>query len=1225
MTFKDYLKIQEITKNFFYGQFFISKGKDYGKFRNILSANGKLLLNPTDGYQIITSAPINSIPGGLRHGFFYSFSLRFTKGDFQDKVDYSCSIDKEINAIKSLGYNPFKGIIEDRYKRLNSPDANKIISNLLREIGKGMYSSKKRMIFELLQNADDVPASKDVKFYIETHNDYMLIAHTGLPFNEDDVRSITSAAESTKQKKQRKTGFKGIGFKSVFTDSSKVIIKSGGFLFEFNKEHIGFNSFDKFYFDRPRYRRYPDLLLEDKKAFTDSKISFQGIRDIPWQLLPIWNNRIPESLRDSNFTNNNNVGIALKFGVSKVKEYLDEIVNLAMSGRFMLFLRNTTFFRCAAKDISVIKENNNRTGRTRILINCERTKKEYIYKVKTFNDIAVTDESFAEYNIGLKKGIDTVETGEQIPYFKDGAENRIDTIPPKIAAFEQTTISFAAPIFDRIIQNEPTFKNGRNFSYFFTYLPMNEHRIKFPFLVNADFVPSSNREEIQGDNPWNEYIFANIGYKVVKWVSELASENNPKYLTLLLPQYLSEEDTDIHLLTKKFNEYYQKGLEEIPFVLNDESAIVQKETIILDESGCAKILGNQFCYDLFDTTKRLPHPSIEPTILHEKLFTIEKITNEALLEKFLTPEGQEILEETIAKLNKEAYRDFLGWLNKFLRDVSKDNLVKPFINSLSFLRFSENQSVIHYNWNELKEKENLILINSTLNPLFSSLKKIALNPSLLNISNYRKIVFLLDMADTYLEKDAILVKKIAAKLTENPLEPNDKIKLLKFFENLQVTKNTIREIPLFKNKDGSILPLKSLISNKATYYSKWLNIYQIDTSEEAIFNDYINYLCQSNEVYSNFITNQNTLSSLLESVNDQNRITFYEFVHGAYKESQDKSITLVNLPIIYVNKEDGYKKLHNLYFTPELIEKKDFYLDIKAAIEILSTLELPDISVLPFLIAYGPKGDKKLVTEHFRQQRHILTSKQARALLFFLTRLGYRDNLLEYGYFQNEGENLVFVKNSSIKNFSLQQENIHNLVSSIFTPDISNLVPLPYALKDIPSLNILGLVQKDGIDKKVLEELPANLAYTNYAIHLASEKRKKWLTRLPSLPLSSTKKYTLEDSEFQVLSMLSEFVNTDANLVNNFRSIITIDSQKLADIAVKEAVTIDYGGNKYFFSLSNLLPVFAGKSNLIEQVVKNLTGIGQLDKLFDIGCANEAKKFPNFLQEKSSCSGLVYT
>ena len=26
-----------------------------------------------------------------------------------------------------------------------------------------------------------------------------------------------------------------------------------------------------------------------------------------------------------------------------------------------------------------------------------------------------------------------------------------------------------------------------------------------------------------------------------------------------------------------------------------------------------------------------------------------------------------------------------------------------------------------------------------------------------------------------------------------------------------------------------------------------------------------------------------------------------------------------------------------------------------------------------------------------------------------------------------------------------------------------------------------------------------------------------------------------------------------------------------------------------------------------------------------IGCANEAKKFPNFLQEKSSCSGLVYT
>ena len=138
-----------------------------------------------------------------------------------------------------------------RFERLNNPEANKIIANLMREIGKGMYSSKQRMIFELLQNADDAPGKEKVEFHIDTNRNYFFVMHDGAPFNEDDVDAITSAAESTKRDDSKKTGYKGIGFKSVFTDSTEVWLKSGSYQFAFLRNSPLFKDFDGFYFRQP--------------------------------------------------------------------------------------------------------------------------------------------------------------------------------------------------------------------------------------------------------------------------------------------------------------------------------------------------------------------------------------------------------------------------------------------------------------------------------------------------------------------------------------------------------------------------------------------------------------------------------------------------------------------------------------------------------------------------------------------------------------------------------------------------------------------------------------------------------------------------------------------------------------------------------------------------------------------------------------------------------------
>ena len=62
---------------------------------------------------------------------------------------------------------------------------------------------------------------------------------------------------------------------------------------------------------------------------------------------------------------------------------------------------------------------------------------------------------------------------------------------------------------------------------------MNEHRFRFPFFINADFIPKSDREGVQSDNPWNYFLFYNIGKAIVSMVIENASVEEKEYLNLL--------------------------------------------------------------------------------------------------------------------------------------------------------------------------------------------------------------------------------------------------------------------------------------------------------------------------------------------------------------------------------------------------------------------------------------------------------------------------------------------------------------------------------------------------------------------------------------------------------------------------------------------------------------------------------------------------------------------
>lgn len=78
----------------------------------------------------------------------------------------------------------------------------------------GHYSDSNHFVYELLQNAEDESASKVV---IEYHKNRLIFYHNGDPFDEDDVRGVSSMLMGTKDKNSGQSiGRFGMGFKSVF-------------------------------------------------------------------------------------------------------------------------------------------------------------------------------------------------------------------------------------------------------------------------------------------------------------------------------------------------------------------------------------------------------------------------------------------------------------------------------------------------------------------------------------------------------------------------------------------------------------------------------------------------------------------------------------------------------------------------------------------------------------------------------------------------------------------------------------------------------------------------------------------------------------------------------------------------------------------------------------------------------------------------------------------------
>ncbi|GGB83222.1 hypothetical protein GCM10007424_24070 [Flavobacterium suaedae] len=405
----------------------------------------------------------------------------------------------------------------------------------LKSLSVDLYTDSKRFVYELLQNADDsVIPGVSVKVGIRLFDDFLVVAHTGKPFDKRDLRGICGVSDGTKKKSIEKTGYKGIGFKAVFGQSDKVVIYSNGDYFRFDSNYpFGWNT------------KWGDSQQNWEK---DNDRSFY----YPWQIIPIYteleevDERINAFISDSGFT----VAtiILLSKGKDDVKKAVEE---LSSNVNMFLFLKNIQEldFNIATPNIITLDREQDSTS-VEIKHN-GNTKFSWIIK-------SVKIQVPTEISLKLKEE---------------------KNIPDKLLNATETELTFAAKIDQDTIQ-----KLSSDERLLYSYLPTEERKYTFPVLVNGSFVMSASRETLHEDSKWNNWLFENIPAELLNWISELVREKFGQSAYELIPIKSSISN----LLTSSYQNGLSRALNSIPFIISNKNELIRANQAIIDITSMSK-------------------------------------------------------------------------------------------------------------------------------------------------------------------------------------------------------------------------------------------------------------------------------------------------------------------------------------------------------------------------------------------------------------------------------------------------------------------------------------------------------------------------------------------------------------------------------------------------------------------------------------------------------------
>ncbi|MCT6916481.1 MAG: caspase family protein [Bacillus wiedmannii] len=387
-----------------------------------------------------------------------------------------------------------------------------------------LYTDSKRFIYELLQNADDSSQNGErINVWIKIFNDNLVIAHSGKAFTSRDLQGICNVNNGTKKSDLTKTGYKGIGFKSVFGQSDKVTI-----------------------YTKDEYFRF-DFFYPFKWKWEESRLIWEKNNDrefqYPWQIIPIYTEakEIPEHINE--FLEKTNANVATIIQMKNVNETIQAAQNLSQNLNMFLFLKNISEINFDITNLVTVKIN--RIGNDRIILKKGNNSK--------------TEWLINTINLTVPSELKTILQDER-------------NIPEKLLNADSIELSLAAKL-----DNEGITKLSKQEKLLYSYLPTDETKYSLPVLVNTSFLTTANRESLHVDSKWNQWLFKTIAMEIFKWISKLVDTEFQSQAYKLIPDEIYSNE-----LGNEFNEGIKAALKNIPFIVSREGQLVKIEETIVD-------------------------------------------------------------------------------------------------------------------------------------------------------------------------------------------------------------------------------------------------------------------------------------------------------------------------------------------------------------------------------------------------------------------------------------------------------------------------------------------------------------------------------------------------------------------------------------------------------------------------------------------------------------------
>lgn len=540
--------------------------KPFGYFRNI-RFKGELIEYPIDTiatherrvsvYQVLKD--------NLKDQEQYEVTLDLAKDEYRRKNQFQLIVKhyKQLENNSVPVDTNLRKTITDIFNEninINSPFQVVNLANSVESLATDIYSEDKRFIYELIQNADDAALDEESELSVQILKNYVIISHNGAPFNSRDIRGLCSIGLGTKTNDATKTGYKGIGFKSVFGQPDGLVyVKSEHILFKFDREYSRKKGWNNKWGDKQDWE-------------VRNGVTFY----CPWQMMPVLIDNVDDS-ELAKVLNNDNYTVKTAIKILDSEQIFENINRFFGDAKFLLFLRRIT-------RVEIIYDNHS------IAFNKEkkRDNKEIVSLFKNKELLS---------NWYVRNWIHNIPQEIQRELKSD------PKTPKKIQSMEKTEISFALEIndsFDKI----KLLKEGDSVLY--SYLPTTEKEYNFPFIVNCNFLLDASREKIHKNRKWNEWLFQVIGYKIVECCAELLAKKlfETTYLSILKNGFYSESDN----LRTKINAGLIIGIEKFAILKNRENELCKLYEVAMDPFNLYQVepeLTNKIAVQINESEKQI--------------------------------------------------------------------------------------------------------------------------------------------------------------------------------------------------------------------------------------------------------------------------------------------------------------------------------------------------------------------------------------------------------------------------------------------------------------------------------------------------------------------------------------------------------------------------------------------------------------------------------------------